>query len=91
MLKFFTILISFHFVQCLLLPSEVVPEDIISIKGQQFEMVSKQFPALATAPDSEKQWIDLKQDKTVMFLDSWEVKEKKEKENDQKVNVQCAH
>lgn len=69
----------------------MVPEDIISIKGQQFEMVSKQSPALATALDSEKQWIDLKQDKTVMFLDSWEVKEKKEKENDQKVNVQCAH
>lgn len=54
-------------------------------------MVSKQSPALTTAPDSEKQWIDLKQDKTVMFLDSWEVKEKKDKENDQKVNVQCAH
>lgn len=65
-------------IQCLLLPSEVVPEDIISIKGQQVEMASKQ----STAPlqESNKQWIDVKQEESVMFLDSWEVNET-EKEN----------
>ena len=72
-------------VQCLLLPSEVVPEDIISIKGQPVEMSSKQ----STAPEgrtglplqeSNKQWIDVKQEESVTFLDSWEIKET-EKEN----------
>lgn len=67
-------------VQCLLLPSEVVPEDIISIKGQQVEIASKEWPAPADGiglppQESSKQWIDLKQEKSVMFLDSWEVKE----------------
>ena len=65
-------------VQCLLLPTEVVPEDIISIKGQPVEMSSKQ----STAPlqESNKQWIDVKQEDSVTFLDSWEIKET-EKEN----------
>lgn len=56
----------------------MVPEDIISIKGQQVEMASTQ----STAPlqESNKQWIDVKQEESVMFLDSWEVNET-EKEN----------
>ena len=58
----------------------MVPEDIISIKGQQVEMTSKESAAPVKAPDSDIQWIDVKQDKAVMFLDSWEVKEM-EKEN----------
>ena len=67
-------------IQCLLLPSEVVPEDIISIKGQQVEIASKQSTAPAdgagfSPQEASKQWIDLKQEKSVMFLDSWEVKE----------------
>ena len=69
-------------VQCLLLPSEVVPEDIISIKGQQVEIASKQSTAPVSSTgfplqESNKQWIDVKQDRvaSVMFLDSWEVKE----------------
>ena len=71
--------------QCLLLPSEVVPEDIISIKGQQVEITSKQSTAPASntgfpLQESNKQWIDVKQEESVMFLDSWEVKET-EKEN----------
>ncbi|KAL9955567.1 hypothetical protein ACROYT_G036906 [Oculina patagonica] len=71
--------------ECLLLPSEVVPEDIISITGQQVEISSKQWPAPADGPglplqDLSRQWIDLKQEKSVMFLDSWQVKEA-EKEN----------
>lgn len=68
------------FLQCLLLPSEVVPEDIISIKGQQVEITSKQstVPVSSTGfplQESNKQWIDVKQEESVMFLDSWEVKE----------------
>ena len=39
----------------------MVTEEIISITGQQVEL--------------KKQWIDLKQEKDVMFLDSWEVSE----------------
>ena len=71
--------------QCLLLPSEVVPEDIISIKGQQVEITSKQSTAPVSSTgfplqESNKQWIDIKQEESVMFLDSWEVKET-EKEN----------
>ena len=71
---------SLKFLQCLLLPSEVVPEDIISIKGQQVEITSKQstVPVSSTGfplQESNKQWIDVKQEESVMFLDSWEVKE----------------
>lgn len=63
----------------------MVPEDIISIKGQQLEIASKQFTAPVDSTgfplqESSKQWIDVKQEKSVMFLDSWEVKET-EKEN----------
>jgi len=58
----------------------VVPEDIISIKGQQVEMTSKQPTSSVSGTgfqlqESNKQWIDVKQEKSVMFLDSWEVKE----------------
>ena len=51
----------------------MVPEDIISIKGQQVDIASKQ----STAPlhESNKQWIDVKQEESLMFLDSWEVNE----------------
>ena len=72
-------------IQCLLLPPEVVPEDIISIEGQQVELASKQWKAPEDGTglplqETSKQWIDLKQEKSVTFLDSWEVKEA-EKEN----------
>jgi len=71
--------------QCLLLPSEVVPEDIISIKGQQVELGSKETIAPVNSSEFlpqelKKEWIDLKQKKDVMFLDSWEFKDT-EKEN----------
>ncbi|XP_020617286.1 uncharacterized protein LOC110055245 isoform X2 [Orbicella faveolata] len=54
--------------ECLLLPSEVVPEDIISIKGQQVEIASKQSTAPVSSTgfplqESNKQWIDVKQDR----------------------------
>ena len=71
----------------------MVAEDIISIKGQQVEIASKQWTAPADGTgiplqESSKQWIDLKPEKSVMFLDSWEVKVQAEKEN--KVHfVQC--
>lgn len=77
--------LSLECVQCLLLPPEVAPEDIISIKGEQVEIGSKQFTAPVNSTgyspqELNKQWIDLKQEKDVMFLDSWEVKDA-EKEN----------
>lgn len=67
----------------------MVPEDIISIKGQQVEIASKEVTAPVNSAEFlpqelKKQWIDLKQERDVMFLDSWEVKET-EKEN--KVHV----
>lgn len=63
----------------------MVPEDIISIKGQQVEIASKEVTAPVNSSEFlpqelKKQWIDLKQERDVMFLDSWEVKET-EKEN----------
>lgn len=63
----------------MLLPPDVVPEDIISIQGQRVALESKQM--IASVPQElEKQWIDLRQQEDVLFLDSWEVKDK-EKEN----------
>jgi len=58
----------------------VVPEDIISIKGHQVEIASKQPTAGFPLQESNKQWIDVKQEESVMFLNSWEVKET-EKDN----------
>lgn len=64
----------------------MVPEDIISIKGQQVELGSKEFVSPVNSSEFlpeelKRQWIDLKQEKDLMFLDSWEVsdsdKEKK--------------
>ena len=59
----------------------MVPEDIISIKGQQVEIGSKEYTAPVNSSEFlpqelKQQWIELKQDKKdLMFLDSWEVKE----------------
>lgn len=58
----------------------MVPEDIISIKGQQVEITSKQSTAPVSSAgfppqESNKQWIDVKQEESVMYLDSWEAKE----------------
>ena len=58
----------------------MVPEDIISIKGQQVEITSKQSTAPVSSvgfppQESNKQWIDVKQEESVMYLDSWEAKE----------------
>ena len=58
----------------------MVPEDIISIKGHQVEIASKQPAAGFPLQESNKQWIDVKQEESVMFLNSWEVKET-EKDN----------
>lgn len=74
--------------ECMLLPPDVVPEDIISIQGQHVALESKQTIASVNSSEFlpqelEKQWIDLRQQGDVLFLDSWEVKDK-EKEN--KVN-----
>ncbi|XP_015759885.1 PREDICTED: uncharacterized protein LOC107339154 [Acropora digitifera] len=74
--------------ECMLLPPDVVPEDIISIQGQHVALESKQMIASVNSSEFlpqelEKQWIDLRQQGDVLFLDSWEVKDK-EKEN--KVN-----
>lgn len=69
----------------MLLPPDVVPEDIISIQGQHVALESKQMIASVNSSEYlpqelEKQWIDLEQQRDVLFLDSWEVKDK-EKEN----------
>lgn len=69
----------------MLLPPDVVPEDIISIQGQHVGLESKQMIASVNSSEFlpqelEKQWIDLRQQGDVLFLDSWEVKDK-EKEN----------
>ena len=69
----------------MLLPPDVVPEDIISIQGQHVALESKQMIASVNSSEFlpqelEKQWIDLRQQGDVLFLDSWEVKDK-EKEN----------
>jgi len=68
----------------------VVPEDIISIKGQQVEIGSKEYTAPVNSSEFlpqelKQQWIELKQSKKdVTFLDSWELKEAGKKD---KVNV----
>ena len=69
----------------MLLPPDVVPEDIISIQGQHVALESKKVIASVNSSEFlpqelEKQWIDLRQQGDVLFLDSWEVKDK-EKEN----------
>ena len=59
----------------------MVPEDIISIKGQQVEISSKEYTAPVNSSEFlpqelKQQWIELKQSKKdVTFLDSWELKE----------------
>ena len=59
----------------------MVPEDIISIKGQQVEIGAKEYTAPVNSleflpPELKQQWIELKQGKKdVTFLDSWELKE----------------
>lgn len=59
----------------------MVPEDIISIKGQQVEIGAKECTAPANSSEFlpqelKQQWIELKQSKKdVTFLDSWELKE----------------
>ena len=68
----------------------MVPEDIISITGQQVELGSKEMMAPVNSieflpQELKKQWIDLKQEKDVMFLDAWEVNET---EKESKVHVQ---
>lgn len=68
----------------------MVPEDIISITGQQVELGSKEMTAPVNSmeflpQELKKQWIDLKQEKDVMFLDAWEVNET---EKESKVHVQ---
>lgn len=59
----------------------MVPEDIISIKGQQVEIGAKESTAPVNSSEFlpqelKQQWIELKQSKKdVTFLDSWELKE----------------
>ena len=77
----------------MLLPPDVVPEDIISIQGQHVVLESKQMIASVNSSEFlpqelKKQWIDLRQQGDVLFLDSWEVKDK-EKENKVFVSYGC--
>lgn len=64
----------------------MVPEDIISIKGQQVEIGAKESTAPVNSSEFlpqelKQQWIELKQSKKdVTFLDSWELKEAEKKD-----------
>ena len=75
------------------MPLKVVPEDIIGIKGQQVEITSKgaSAPVNSVADELKKQWIQVKDQKDVSFLDSWQIKESdKEKQVNEKKIISCS-
>ena len=74
----------------------MVPEDIISIKGQQVEIGAKESTAPVNSSEFlpqelKQQWIELKQSKKdVTFLDSWELKEAGKKDKVHVVLLKCS-